>query len=398
MERSLGVRLGRSFGLNAPRRAPAGKRTPARSSRSGHGARVRWRDALRVPMPARARVALESACERRRLRLALMVSPLVLAALGGGWLWLRSSPLVAVEHVQVDGLSAAPGQDAGAIEAALRHAAQGMSTMDVHEGALRAAVASFPIVRSVHARASFPHSLRIEVVEQPPVAVLVSDGAHTALAADGVVLGVGPVSGSLPVVRAPAAHSSADLARIGHTLRDGRLRQMLSVLGAAPVGLAKAIERVYSGSKGITIALRGGVLAYFGDAERPHAKWLSLVRVLADPSSRGASYVDVRLPERPAAGFPPGVSRPDGSSEEAASADPSTAAALAAGLDEAVGGGAPGAGASAPPTSAGTQPAAGASNEEASAGGATPSQSEAAGSETGSSGTEAAQESAPSGG
>ena len=53
--------------------------------------------------------------------------------------------------------------------------------------------------------------------------------------------------------------------------------------------------------------MRNGLLVYFGDAARPHAKWLSLARVLADPSSAGASYVDVRVPERPAAGFAGGV-------------------------------------------------------------------------------------------
>ena len=49
--------------------------------------------------------------------------------------------------------------------------------------------------------------------------------------------------------------------------------------------------------------MRNGLLVYFGDATRPHAKWLSLARVLADPSSAGATYIDVRVPERPAAGF-----------------------------------------------------------------------------------------------
>ncbi len=66
--------------------------------------------------------------------------------------------------------------------------------------------------------------------------------------------------------------------------------------------------------------MRSGLLAYFGDATRPHAKWLSLARVLADPSSAGASYIDVRLPERPAAGFPAGARPPDASAAGDASA------------------------------------------------------------------------------
>ncbi len=54
-----------------------------------------------------------------------------------------------------------------------------MSTLDVNPAALRAAVASFPVVRAVHAIPSFPHGLRIEVTEQLPVAALTIAGpAH----------------------------------------------------------------------------------------------------------------------------------------------------------------------------------------------------------------------------
>ena len=64
-----------------------------------------------------------------------------LPLLAGGWLWLRDSSLVAVEHVRVSGVH---GPEATAIEAALTGAARHMSTLDVHAGALRAAVAPFP--------------------------------------------------------------------------------------------------------------------------------------------------------------------------------------------------------------------------------------------------------------
>ena len=149
---------------------------------------------------------------------------------------------------------------------------------------LRAAVASFPVVRSVRARASFPHGLRIEVREQPPVAVLVAAGVRAAVAADGVVLGPEYVSGSLPVLSAGSA-AAASLSAVGGHVRDGSLRAALTVLGAAPAPLAQTVEKAYAGPKGLTLVLRGGLLAYFGDATRPHAKWLSLARVLADPSS-----------------------------------------------------------------------------------------------------------------
>ena len=183
-------------------------------------------------------------------------------------------------------------------------------------------------------------------VERPPVAALVVGGASTAVAADGVVLGPGFLSSSLPLLNAGKAATATSavtttLPPVGGSVRGGALLGALTVLGAAPAPLAHAVTRVYSGSKGLTVALHGGLLAYFGDATRPHAKWLSLARVLADPSSAGAVYIDVRLPERPAAGFAPGTTRPDASSvelESSGASDPNTAAELASGLDTAVGG------------------------------------------------------------
>ena len=79
--------------------------------------------------------------------------------------------------------------------------------------------------------------------------------------------------------------------------------------GAARRRCAARRARAYSGPKASRWRC-AAACRYFGDAGAPHAKWLALARVLADPSSAGASYVDVRLPDRPAAGFPPGVRRP----------------------------------------------------------------------------------------
>src|ERR1700742_411544 len=52
----------------------------------------------------------------KRLRIALIAMLIAMPLLGGGWLWLRQSPLVSVQHVRVSGVH---GSDAGAIEAAL---------------------------------------------------------------------------------------------------------------------------------------------------------------------------------------------------------------------------------------------------------------------------------------
>ena len=92
--------------------------------------------------------------------MALLGCLITLPLLLGSWLWLRHSSLVAVRHVSVTGLQ---GPGAPAVEAALVGAARRMSTLDVHPGALRAAVAPFPIVRDLQVSAAFPHGLRIRV-------------------------------------------------------------------------------------------------------------------------------------------------------------------------------------------------------------------------------------------
>ena len=272
---------------------------------------------------------------RRRLRLGLLAVLVAAPALAGGWMWLRNSSLVSVERVRVSGVH---GPEAAEIEAALGRAARRMTTLDVRSGALTAAVAPYRVVREVRAIPSFPHGLHIRVVEQLPVAALITAGGRTAVAADGVVLGPALLSNSLPLVKEESSGSAAG-DEAGRHVHGTPLLASLTLLGAAPAPLARAVERMFMGPHGLTAAMRNGLLVYFGDATRPHAKWLSLARVLADPSSAGASYVDVRVPGRPAAGFPAGAA-PETSTAAAtpsSDSDPTTAAELAAGLTAAVG-------------------------------------------------------------
>ncbi len=306
-----------------------------------------------------ARGSLRAIARHRRLRIALLAALVTIPLLAGGWLLARKSSFTAVEHVKVSGVH---GPQARAIEAALDEAASHMSTLDVNTAALRAAVAAYPVVRAIHAVPGFPHGLRIEVTEQPPVAALTIGGQRTAVAADGVVLGPGLIAGSLPALSDPQGLAPA----VGGHVQGQTLLAELTILGAEPAPLMRFDARVFTGStgEGLTVAMRDGLLVYFGDATRPHAKWLSLARVLAEGSSAGATYIDVRVPERPAAGFasasaleaagsasaagsvgasgaggstgPTGAS---GSTGAAASTPESTVAALAAKLTEGTSGG-----------------------------------------------------------
>jgi cell division protein FtsQ len=264
-------------------------------------------------------------------RIALRVTVAVLVALplfGGGWLWLRDSSLVAVEHVHISGVH---GAEAIAIRTALDDDALQMTTMDFSLSRLRSAVASYAIVGGLHVRTIFPHTVSISVSERPPVAALVSAGQRTAVAADGTVLGPALLSSSLPDVNASVEPSP------GERLSEPAALASVTVLGAAPAPLARFVVRVYNGPEGLTVAMRNGLFVYFGNDTRPHAKWLSFARVLTSPSSAGALYIDVRLPERPAAGFSSTASSTISTPVQSSSSEP-TAAALAASLANAVGG------------------------------------------------------------
>jgi cell division protein FtsQ len=237
---------------------------------------------------------------RRAGRLAARVPPvawivavLAVGALGGGWLWFRDSSFVAVRQVRVVGIR---GPEARAVRAALRDAAVGESTLHVSVGKLRTAVSPYPLVHDLRVQSHFPHALTIVVLPERPVARLSADGHSVAVSAGGKVL-----TGALHDLRLPMVPVAA--VPVGGQATGRRTLAAVRALAAAPAPLRSRVRRArWTSAHGLVIVLRAGPELYFGDAGRMRDKWLAAARVLADPTSRGADYVDVRIPERPAAG------------------------------------------------------------------------------------------------
>jgi cell division septal protein FtsQ len=224
-----------------------------------------------------------------RLKIAGLLA--ALAALYGGWLLLRDAPFFAVQKVTISGVS---GVGSTSIRTTLAGAARGMTTTHFDVGRLRAAVSSFSLVKRVDAQTRFPHGLRIEVTEERPVAALVVAGERLAVSADG------------RIVRGLTAPAGAPTVAVANVPVGGRITDPLSVdaielLDVAPRALRARVATVTNGTHGLTVALRSGPLLYFGDTTRLHAKWSAAARVLADPASHGAAYVDLHVPDRPAA-------------------------------------------------------------------------------------------------
>lgn len=234
---------------------------------------------------------------RRRLRVVL-ISAALLAVLAPLGLWLRDSSLVRVQHVTVTGIE---GPQAGAVRARLKSAAQDMTTLHVREDELKDATKAYPVVQNVSTQTDFPHRLRITVNAYEPVAVLRAGSQGIAVASDGTLLRGSPTDG-LAVVALRTLPG-------GDRVRDPGAARAVRLLGAAPVALRARVERMVVSQRNLIALLRDGPKLYFGGGGRRVAKWSAAARLLADSATSGATYVDLRLPERPVAG---GVAASDG--------------------------------------------------------------------------------------
>jgi cell division protein FtsQ len=312
-------------------------------------------------LPLKLSVALPRAPRHLPRWLLAASAALVLLAAGYGF-WLRNSSLVAVDDVTVTGLTT---EDAARVRAALTTAARSMTTLHVDRDELDQVVSIYPVVRELRVSADFPHELTIHVIEQRPAALANLGGENVPVAGDGTLLRGLPVGGRLPALD---AEGGAD----GDRLSGGAALRAAAVAGAAPAPLRPRLERITRrAGDGIVIELRDGPEVIFGSADRARAKWLAASRVLADPDAEGASYIDVRLPGRPAAGGLPAetvepvapagystlTSPPAADAIPAAPAAPADATGLpAAGVDPATQGAAPDPTTGQAPTSTPTAP------------------------------------------
>lgn len=260
-----------------------------------------------------------------RLRNRLTVLAAVPLVAIGGWLLLRDSALFSVDHVQISGL----GSDAlPVVSDDLLAAARRETTTDFSLGALRAAAAPYTVIAAVSAKTHFPHGLTIEVLERHPLAHLQVGRHWFLLDAGGLVL-TGARGRGLTVLR------SSSLPTGGRT-HDGFVLLGLRLLADAPAPLRHRVVAVTVADGLLMIYLHRGPRLIFGNAALPHAKWDAAAAVLADRSSRGASYIDVQVPSRPAAQLADPATTSASATTGASAAAPSSAASVSTVLDPAL--------------------------------------------------------------
>ena len=249
---------------------------------------------------------LVSPMRRLGWRLTLALAVLAVAILGGGFLWLRSSSLVAIHQVRVTGLS---GPNVAQITRTLKRRAKTMTTLDLDVSALLRSVAAYPYVHSLSVSTHFPHGVTIDVLEQVPLATVSVGGRTLIVNGSGeIVPSSGAHSGRLPSV--PLGLSGGG----GASTPDGGADRItasgpvaaLRVLAAAPYRFLPHIKSATTTSAhGVVVQLRDGPRLYFGPRGHAVTKWNSALALLAARGTEavaGAQYIDLSDPRSPSVG------------------------------------------------------------------------------------------------
>ena len=217
----------------------------------------------------------------------------VIAVTAGGAIWARDSSLVAITDVEITGVTAS---DSDQVTRALTTTAQDMTTLHVREDVLRHAVASYASVGDITTRTDFPHKLTIRVIERRAVAAL-AQGSGRRL----------PVTGSGIIMRGVTADRDLPSVYLEHPpagaqITDKKLLNALEVAAKAPDLLRGRTEELAVDDRGVIAALHNGPELVFGSGDQARQKWAAAARVLAEISAQGATYLDLRIPGRVAAG------------------------------------------------------------------------------------------------
>ena len=215
----------------------------------------------------------------------------------------RETSLFAVRSIEIEGASPAV---AAAVRTAL-HSYDGRSLVAVDAGAVEERAAALPTVRSAVVDRAFPHTLRIRIAPEVPVAVLRRGADSWLVSARGRVIRTierGALPG-LPRIWLPSSTQLEEGAFLDDAPGALAARSLAALLGS---GFHERISFVRALDGQITLGLRGGLEIELGppvDLRLKIAIARGILPLLALPGQGGPDYLDLTVPERPVAGRNP---------------------------------------------------------------------------------------------
>jgi cell division septal protein FtsQ len=227
---------------------------------------------------------------------------LVLVA-GGLYALARETSMFAVRSIQVEGASPALAAE---VRSELR-SYDGRTLVALNGAAVEQRINALATVRSSVVDRAFPHTLRIRVFPELPVAVLRRAAESWLVSARGRVIaaiGLG-ARRDLPRIWLPSRTQLSKGAYL--TDEPGALaaRSLAAFVGS---GFSARVVFVRALDGQITLGLRGGLAVQLGapiDLRLKIAIARSILPTLALPGQGGPDYLDITVPERPVAGRNP---------------------------------------------------------------------------------------------
>jgi cell division protein FtsQ len=216
------------------------------------------------------------------------------AAAGGAYAIARETSIFAVQRIEIAG---APPALAAQIRTALEPL-DGKSLVSFSRSDADRRLVGLPQIAGVSYDRDFPHTLRVMVTVEQPVAVLRKASEAWLVSASGRVLAALPAGSHPPLPRiwlaaeinvtvgAPVA--TGDAVRVAAALREAHFPgRVLSVRD--------------DGGGRLVLQLESGREVRLGDMSNMPVKLAVAAAVL--PRSKGAAYVDVSVPTRAVAGY-----------------------------------------------------------------------------------------------
>ena len=226
----------------------------------------------------------------------------VVLALAGTYLAARQSAVFAVQTVEIRG---APPAVTAQVRDTLRPL-EGESLLRVDLDSVASRLAAIPSVQRASFDRAFPHTLRVAVVAERPVAVLRRGTEAWLVSARGRVIRPlpRPRLSSLPRIWVPATVSAA----AGDTLVDPPTVRAVHALAAASIERAlPARVRSATATEGkLTLQLAAGTEVELADEEHLELKLAVAREVLLalEPNVDGwPAYLDLTVPGRPVVGY-----------------------------------------------------------------------------------------------
>jgi cell division protein FtsQ len=228
--------------------------------------------------------------------LLVVAVALVLVGSGvGAYFGARETGIFALDRIQISG---APPSTAARIRAALSgYVGKSLVRFDRDDAARRLAAVSE--IADARFDRDFPHTLRIRVRLERPVAVLRRGPDAWLVSSSARVLEhlrKRPYP-RLPRIWLPAGTDVSE----NSTLAGVGAKGVAAVAPLRPLHLAGRVRQVLAGDGQLTLVLASGTELRLGDSGDLRLKLTIAKQIL--PLAGGASYVDVSVPERPVAGY-----------------------------------------------------------------------------------------------